>query len=143
MFLKVLSRAAVPHVAVSRVDFVFCACWRTACRMPHGVNRWMLLCTTPAASGAAWRKYACCRKTKARGRNPSPVETEHQARHLLLLPPPVCAPRFKDGVEICPAGSSCSCGVSHADGLERAENCLLYTSPSPRDRQKSRMPSSA
>ena len=25
----------------------------------------------------------------------------------------------------------------------RIENCLLYTSPSPRDRQKSRMPSSA
>ena len=24
-----------------------------------------------------------------------------------------------------------------------AKNCLLYTSPSPRDRQKSRMPSSA
>ena len=31
------------------------------------------------------------------------------------------------------------------DGAERAEisACLLYTSPSPRDRQKSRMPSSA
>ena len=27
--------------------------------------------------------------------------------------------------------------------LAKAENCLLYTSPSPRDRQKSRMPSSA
>ena len=27
--------------------------------------------------------------------------------------------------------------------LEQAEICLLYTSPSPRDRQKSRMPSSA
>ena len=26
---------------------------------------------------------------------------------------------------------------------EKVENCLLYTSPSPRDRQKSRMPSSA
>ena len=26
---------------------------------------------------------------------------------------------------------------------DRYENCLLYTSPSPRDRQKSRMPSSA
>ena len=26
---------------------------------------------------------------------------------------------------------------------ERAKACLLYTSPSPRDRQKSRMPSSA
>ena len=30
-----------------------------------------------------------------------------------------------------------------ADGLEKGELCLLYTSPSPRDRQKSRMPSSA
>ena len=28
-------------------------------------------------------------------------------------------------------------------GLIRASSCLLYTSPSPRDRQKSRMPSSA
>ena len=28
-------------------------------------------------------------------------------------------------------------------GLEDSEYCLLYTSPSPRDRQKSRMPSSA
>ena len=27
--------------------------------------------------------------------------------------------------------------------VERDSNCLLYTSPSPRDRQKSRMPSSA
>src|SRR5678809_451720 len=27
--------------------------------------------------------------------------------------------------------------------LQRAKFCLLYTSPSPRDRQKSRMPSSA
>ena len=27
--------------------------------------------------------------------------------------------------------------------IHRKENCLLYTSPSPRDRQKSRMPSSA
>ena len=27
--------------------------------------------------------------------------------------------------------------------LEQSDDCLLYTSPSPRDRQKSRMPSSA
>ena len=27
--------------------------------------------------------------------------------------------------------------------LDRRDGCLLYTSPSPRDRQKSRMPSSA
>ena len=30
-----------------------------------------------------------------------------------------------------------------ADGSDFLETCLLYTSPSPRDRQKSRMPSSA
>ena len=29
------------------------------------------------------------------------------------------------------------------DEIFKNENCLLYTSPSPRDRQKSRMPSSA
>ena len=29
------------------------------------------------------------------------------------------------------------------DGFEVCKNCLLYTSPSPRDRQKSRMPYSA
>ena len=28
-------------------------------------------------------------------------------------------------------------------GIDEAKVCLLYTSPSPRDRQKSRMPSSA
>ena len=29
------------------------------------------------------------------------------------------------------------------NALKKAQLCLLYTSPSPRDRQKSRMPSSA
>ena len=36
--------------------------------------------------------------------------------------------------------------IGNVVGYERTEeglNCLLYTSPSPRDRQKSRMPSSA
>ena len=33
--------------------------------------------------------------------------------------------------------------LSEPDGNHVAEACLLYTSPSPRDRQKSRMPSSA
>ena len=31
----------------------------------------------------------------------------------------------------------------NGDSVEGIETCLLYTSPSPRDRQKSRMPSSA
>ena len=33
--------------------------------------------------------------------------------------------------------------VSNQVDYQRLKNCLLYTSPSPRDRQKSRMPSSA
>ena len=33
--------------------------------------------------------------------------------------------------------------VSVADRVDQLRACLLYTSPSPRDRQKSRMPSSA
>ena len=32
---------------------------------------------------------------------------------------------------------------SHVDEVRDINTCLLYTSPSPRDRQKSRMPSSA
>ena len=44
-------------------------------------------------------------------------------------------------------GWTCAVGVSLPQGLGRehlqAQACLLYTSPSPRDRQKSRMPSSA
>src|SRR5674476_82530 len=33
--------------------------------------------------------------------------------------------------------------VEHLERMFSLDNCLLYTSPSPRDRQKSRMPSSA
>ena len=33
--------------------------------------------------------------------------------------------------------------MADGDSLNEVNSCLLYTSPSPRDRQKSRMPSSA
>ena len=33
--------------------------------------------------------------------------------------------------------------IDHTQLFDTLETCLLYTSPSPRDRQKSRMPSSA
>ena len=33
--------------------------------------------------------------------------------------------------------------IENTEALQQPESCLLYTSPSPRDRQKSRMPSSA
>ena len=41
-----------------------------------------------------------------------------------------------------PAGVTTYTIDGHADGIVNG-SCLLYTSPSPRDRQKSRMPSSA
>ena len=33
--------------------------------------------------------------------------------------------------------------IGHTAGVEALKTCLLYTSPSPRDRTRSRMPSSA
>ena len=54
-----------------------------------------------------------------------------RAAHVNLGPP-----RRRPG---CQRGSQCVC-----DGaIDRVETCLLYTSPSPRDRTRSRMPSSA
>ena len=54
---------------------------------------------------------------------------------------------FCDGISYADAVDSLR--KAHKDGFDvvlgvcRAHACLLYTSPSPRDRQKSRMPSSA
>ena len=39
--------------------------------------------------------------------------------------------------------SACGMGFRVKDAKKAYAHCLLYTSPSPRDRQKSRMPSSA
>ena len=53
----------------------------------------------------------------------------------------------KSGKSSC--GGSCGHCGSHSmcenpkAFFDQIKNCLLYTSPSPRDRQKSRMPSSA
>ena len=39
--------------------------------------------------------------------------------------------------------SSMEANLNGADKLKHQDDCLLYTSPSPRDRTRSRMPSSA
>ena len=52
----------------------------------------------------------------------------------------------KDGeliVIVGPSGCGKSTLLRMVAGLEDANDCLLYTSPSPRDGTKSRMPSSA
>ena len=55
--------------------------------------------------------------------------------------------RYGDCESVALVGTATRSRRSHvevlAEMLEEFQNCLLYTSPSPRDRQKSRMPSSA
>ena len=43
----------------------------------------------------------------------------------------------------CGEAKTDHCGEAKTGHCGEAKTCLLYTSPSPRDRQKSRMPSSA
>ena len=54
---------------------------------------------------------------------------------------------FSDNVAIpfTQAGGLVTLSQDHGQDVyfQKSPNCLLYTSPSPRDRQKSRMPSSA
>ena len=51
-------------------------------------------------------------------------------------------PSIEDGAEDIAQGGFYS-SVYDTEGKDKTSFCLLYTSPSPRDRQKSRMPSSA
>ena len=58
---------------------------------------------------------------------------------------PLSKVRFEDGsISFIPAILGTKVGSKINFGLDaEIKDCLLYTSPSPRDRQKSRMPSSA
>ena len=51
-------------------------------------------------------------------------------------------PENYKGADVIIVGAPIDSGTSHRSGAKMGP-CLLYTSPSPRDRQKSRMPSSA
>ena len=53
----------------------------------------------------------------------------HELGHALIA--------LREGVKVL------SITLFHLGGIARVENCLLYTSPSPRDPKTSRMPSSA
>ena len=54
----------------------------------------------------------------------------------------VTAPKLRHG-PVAPGGRQRRFGVQCRGRADGFDPCLLYTSPSPRDRQKSRMPSSA
>ena len=61
------------------------------------------------------------------------VDTTSIETSIAVLEEKVAALENVEGVDLS----------SLEDGLAQYKTCLLYTSPSPRDRQKSRMPSSA
>ena len=50
---------------------------------------------------------------------------------------------LKNETEFMSGESECQCGGSEFSVIDVGPFCLLYTSPSPRDRTRSRMPSSA
>ena len=68
-------------------------------------------------------------ETGAGGSAPKHVQQVHEENHL----------RWDSLGEFCALGES----FNFLATKNRPKACLLYTSPSPRDRQKSRMPSSA
>ena len=70
-------------------------------------------------------------------------ELESGTAHKVMVDGvPVAVVRIED--EVFAIADTCShADISLSLGMVWCETCLLYTSPSPRDRQKSRMPSSA
>ena len=74
----------------------------------------------------------------------SAAPTDDAARRAAFLPQlrsvgaSICATDDIDDIML-----NLSAGICELFGADRLSICLLYTSPSPRDRQKSRMPSSA
>ena len=85
------------------------------------------------------KKYKRSRDTKRRDRDVDQVFDD--IKRAEALGPQVIP--FDDDL---PGGGQFYCArpaASDAPPRARARDCLLYTSPSPRDRQKSRMPSSA
>ena len=75
--------------------------------------------------------------------NTTSNSTNHS--NIKSAPPTASAPSFSaQSQDVCATGVSVGIqtfGTGFSGG--KTNSCLLYTSPSPRDRQKSRMPSSA
>ena len=70
---------------------------------------------------------------------------------LIFVPDHAPDQPLDERIAVVPSGEGLTTGGKRQIGLERAsgeivaliDDCLLYTSPSPRDRTRSRMPSSA
>ena len=71
---------------------------------------------------------------------PSSVENFHKFGSVLRVLPPNAERQLPS--EFGRGRMGCATGI-YRDNQGVIRGCLLYTSPSPRDRQKSRMPSSA
>ena len=71
--------------------------------------------------------------------NPTPSETSLDPRVARLIDANL--DRAREGLRV--VEDWCRFGLEQEDLVVRLKDCLLYTSPSPRDRTRSRMPSSA
>ena len=109
-----------------------------------------------------WRIYMrVCMQLAFRNARKSLLGVKLQVRHLLHMPEVLGLPLHAGGggggggaprTSSLDAAAAASDGVALDPALRELDDvisvylrktCLLYTSPSPRDRQKSRMPSSA
>ena len=83
------------------------------------------------------------------GRRLTGLEAGHVRTHYVVVPerrpPTEGTATFDCDVARRPADAELAVPIvrDNLEALTRTNACLLYTSPSPRDRQKSRMPSSA
>ena len=128
-------------------------CGTKTAHVLHEISSWngstqsseMMTGTAPAASDSS-RRYVC---------RPWPMTTranrawtmEERERCLYLdklTGVPICVRFRRWPSDVTAALFFCVCAcVSMLHNIYIFPTCLLYTSPSPRDRQKSRMPSSA
>ena len=98
---------------------------------------WMIACLLPISVLCATDNAKVCTSFTQQGRQVTFHLTDSAALQLQLCSPSVVKVWFS------PDGQLQRKNASFAVINEELEDCLLYTSPSPRDRSLSRMPSSA
>ena len=138
--IPILALLAVTAVTVARIRNLWAAVMFTGIYSFLGAS-WMLILDAPdvafteAAVGAGVSTFLMLATLALTGREEKPT-TQSPFLPLMVVTITGCALIY--GTLDMP-----SFGDPNAPAQQYPSPCLLYTSPSPRDRQKSRMPSSA